>query len=262
MKCSKCGFEDNSDSKFCSNCGTPLVVSEPVVETVKEEVKPAEEVKAEEPKKEAPAPVAAPVVTPVAPAPAPAAPAQPEAPVAPVAPAPAVNRFAPNAGAVDMGKSSVIPEAPKAPVAPVVPVVAEEKAIPVDKKAAKKAEKEAKKNAKIDEKNTAKSSKAVAKAEAEQAKIDACPKCYKPVSATKFFWLMLINAIPVVGLVFSFFASLISPNRNIKRFEKAACIWSFILTLIVAGLICVGVFYFGDDNIFDILYDLGEALGF
>lgn len=239
MKCSKCGFEDNGDSKFCSECGSPLIIEEKATE----EVKVVEEVKKEEPK----TPEVVPVID---------------------TPAPTVNKFAPDTGAVDMGKSDVVPEAPKsqpapAPVvAPVAPVTKEEPLTKADKKAAKLADKEAKKNAKIEEKKTAKSQKVIAKAEAEQAKIDACPKCYKPVSATRYFWLMFINAIPVIGLIFSFFASLISPNRNIKRFEKAACIWSVILTLIVAGLICVGVFYFGDDNIFDIIYDLGDALGF
>ncbi len=170
------------------------------------------------------------------------------------------DKFMPNGGgAVNLGDNKA-PEAAAAVVAATVSEKTAEKK--VDKKAAKIAENEAKKQAKADAKQNAKDQKVLEKKEKEQSLLDSCPKCYKPVSTGTYFWLMLINAIPLVGLIFSFFASLIVPNRNIKKFEKAACIWLLILTLIVGVVILFGFFYFGDDDIFDIMYDLGDALGF
>ncbi|MCQ2482719.1 MAG: zinc ribbon domain-containing protein [Clostridia bacterium] len=170
----------------------------------------------------------------------------------------ATDRFMPNNGsAVNLSDN-------KATAAETVTAVAASNASEkkIDKKAAKIAENEAKKQAKADAKQNAKDQKALEKKEKEQNLLDSCPKCYKPVSTGVYFWLMLINAIPLIGLIFSFFASLITPNRNIKRFEKAACMWLLILTLIAGAVILFGIFYFGDDNIFDIMYDLGDALGF
>lgn len=100
-------------------------------------------------------------------------------------------------------------------------------------KANKKAEKEANKKNKADAKKNAKTEKAKSKLEAEKNIIEACPKGYKPVSYSTYFWLMLINCIPAVGLLFSFFASFIGTNRNIKRFERAAFTLLLILTIVV-----------------------------
>ncbi|MCR5528509.1 MAG: hypothetical protein K6F49_04730 [Saccharofermentans sp.] len=160
-----------------------------------------------------------------------------------------------------------VPE-PAAPVAPAT-------AAPVDPKAAKKAEKDAAAAAKKAEKDAAAAAKkaekdaaAVAKkaekeeakkaknqekAAEEQAKIDACPKEYRPVSTSKYFWYVFISFIPVVGFIFTVIMSLIPKNKNIKNFMRAILVYFIIgIILSLVGLI-VMVFVNGSslDGIID-----------
>lgn len=235
MKCPKCGFEEVGTSKFCGNCGASL--ADVVIKT--EEVK---DIAAEKP-------VAAKSTEGT----------QSEG---------GASKFMPNSGAVNIGNASedIKPDIPSTPLPgkgmPMAAPIVTSEPNKNDKKASKIAEKEAKKQSKAQAKTDAKNQKSLEKAELEQSKLEACPKCYKPKSTSFYFWFMLINAIPVLGLVVSFFASIISPNRNVKRFERAAFFWNLILLVIIGLVVCVGIFYFNDDNIYDILYDIGDAFGF
>lgn len=168
------------------------------------------------------------------------------------APVPA-SAYAGNGNAVEVAaaapviiQSQMPAEAPAAPVVPVDPKQAK-----ADEKARKKAE--------------AKQAKKARKDAEFQARINACPKEYKPVFTSKFFWLFFLSMIPVVGLIFCILASIFSYNRNVKSFERALllhyAIW-IILALIAALVI---FFTLGGDtfmNIFDAFGSFFEELAY
>ena len=147
-----------------------------------------------------------------------------------------------------------VPVVPAAPVAPVVPVV--------DKDAEKKAASEAKKAEKEAKKQEKKNAKAAEKRAKIQAKIDACPREYKPLSTSKCFWLLIIGGIPVIGIITSLILSIVPFNKNVKYMEKALFalhLVGIILTLI--GLL-VAVFVGGAEvkDIFGAFLDFFEEL--
>ena len=112
-----------------------------------------------------------------------------------------------------------------AAAAPVVDKTAADR-IAAEQKAIKKAEKEqAKKQAKIDKK---------AKQAAEfQAKIEQCPKDYRPVTTGVFFWCGLLCVLPVIGVIFTILFALIPRNKNFKNFARALLAWYLILFIVV-----------------------------
>ena len=142
--------------------------------------------------------------------------------------------------------------APAAPVeaaataaAAVDPKKAEKEAAAAAKKAekeaaaaAKKAQKEEAAAAKKAQKEEAKKAKNQEKAAEEQAKIDACPKEYRPVSTSKYFWYVFLSFIPVVGFIFTIFMSVAPKNKNIKNFMRAILVYFIIaLILLLVGLV-------------------------
>lgn len=128
-------------------------------------------------------------------------------------------------------KEEAVKEAPAAAAAPVVDKAAADR-IAAEQKAIKKAEKEeAKKQAKIDKK---------AKRAAEfQAKIEQCPKDYRPVTTGVFFWCGLLCVLPVIGIVFTILFALIPRNKNFKNFARALLAWYliFFIVMLVFALI-------------------------
>ena len=155
-------------------------------------------------------PVVEPVVTPVEPV-APVVPVTPVAPVTPVEPV----------------KEQVVP--------PVVPVAAPSEPAPVTMSKAdlKKQQKAEQKAAKQAAKNDAKKQKKLDKIAKEQEKKDACPKEYKPVSVSKYFWFGILSFLPLIGLVFTIITSIAPRNKNVKNFERAILVY-YIITIILA----------------------------
>ena len=177
------------------------------------------------------------------------------------APTPAeISGSAPVVVAAEPAKTEavVVPSAPVVDKAAADKIAAEKAAA---EKAAKKAEKEAaKKQAKIEKK---------AKQAAEfQAKIEQCPKDYRPVTTGKFFWSMLLCAIPVLGLLFTIIFSLIPLNKNFRSFARALLSW-YIIGLIVTLIFAVIAIFVMGQSVADFIWpfekffsDLAKAFGF
>lgn len=185
-------------------------VAEPVVEPVVEAapVAPVAEPVVEAAPVEAPAPVIQPIIT-----------APVEAPVAPVAAAAA-------APVVDAKAAAKEAEAKAKADAKAAAKEAKAKAA-AEKKAAKKASKEQA----VKDKNAAKAVEA-------QAKIDACPKEYKPVTTAGYFWRYFVSAIPVIGFIYTIIMAILPKNKNLKCFMRAVLVYQIIaLILAVIGLI-------------------------
>ena len=159
-------------------------------------------------------------------------------------------------------------ETPKeAPVVVAAPVVDSAAAANIEaqkkaaEKAARKAEKEeARKQAKIEKK---------AKKAAEfQAKIEQCPKDYRPVTIGVFFWCGLLCVLPVIGVVFTILFSLIPRNKNFKNFARALLAW-YVIALIVFLIFAVIATFVMGQSITDFIWpfekffsDMASALGF
>ncbi len=122
---------------------------------------------------------------------------------------------------------------PAAAVAAAAAAADPKKAAKAEAAAAKKAEKEAAAAAKKAKKEEAKKTKNQEKAAEEQAKIDSCPKEYRPVSVSKYFWYVFVSFIPVVGLIFTVAMSIVPKNKNIKNFMRAILVY-FIIGLILS----------------------------
>ena len=165
------------------------------------------------------APVVEPVVEPVTPV-EPVVPVTPVEPVTPVTP-------------VEPVKEQTVP--------PVVPVAAPAEAAPVTMSKAdiKKQQKAEQKAAKQAAKNDAKKQKKLEKIAKEQEKKDACPKEYKPVSVSKYFWFGLLSFLPVIGLIFTIITSIAPRNKNVKNFERAILVYYIIsiILLLIAGIV-------------------------
>lgn len=162
---------------------------------------------------------------------------------------PVVEKVAEAAAPVAEATPVVEPVVPVTPVVPVVPVTPEPSAAPVqaapvapnpaDLKKQQKAEQKAAKQA---AKKEAKKQKKMEKLSALQDKIDACPREYKPVSTSKYFWFGVLSFLPVIGLLFTLITSIVPRNRNVKNFERAILVY-YIIGIILA-LIAAIVFGF------------------
>ena len=83
-------------------------------------------------------------------------------------------------------------------------------------------------------------------------------------------WLMLLFAIPVLGLIFAIiFAASGKKNKSRKNFAKAALIWQIILICIVLSLIIVCHFFAPDlfdavinGTAYDVIDELGKIIPF
>ena len=163
--------------------------------------------------------------------------------------------------------------APAAVAVPVAPVespapTADPKAAAAAKKAEDKATKKAAdKAAKAEAKQNKKSEKKVKKTAEALAKIDQCPKEYKPVSTGTYFWTGFLCLLPVIGLIITIIMSIIPRNKNIKNFVRAIliadaiCIILFLIMAIVAVTV-------GGNQVADLMWpfaqfaeDMASALG-
>ena len=143
--------------------------------------------------------------------------------------------------------------------APVVDKTAKDR-IAAAQKAAKKEERaQARKQAKIDKK--------AKKAAEYQAKIEQCPKDYRPVSTGVFFWCGLLCVLPVLGLLFTIIFSLFPINKNFKNFARAILAW-YVIAIIVFLLFAIVVTLVMGQSIADYIWpferffdQIGQALG-
>ncbi len=144
--------------------------------------------------------------------------------------------------------------------APVVDKTAADR-IKAEEKAARKAEKEqARKQAKIDKK--------AQQAAAFQAKVEQCPRDFRPVGTGLFFWSMLLCSIPVLGLLFTIIFSLIPINKNFKHFARAILAW-YVIGLIVFLVFAIIVTFGMGQSISDFIWpfeqffsQIARAFGF
>ena len=279
MKCKKCDSEIVEGASFCSECGERVVIDSsdseatiseaPVVTQEPEEgfgvVKGIEivgEAKPEEPveaikedsaiveeslddtanlvvEAEAPVIAVAPVEdTPVVNA-APIVPIAPVVPIVPVVPA-----VAPTVSANPVATAAPAQNVPSQPTP--AQIAAAKKA---EEQAAKRAESakraEEAKKAKLEAKNQKKIDKKVK----QQELINVCPPEYKPISTAAYFWLMLLNCIPVVNIFMIIILSFAPKNKNLKSFERAFLMW--FLILLVIGIIASVFSYFFIQSAFE-----------
>lgn len=113
-------------------------------------------------------------------------------------------------------------------------------------------------DAKARKKAEAKQAKKAKKKAELEARINACPKEYKPISTAKYFWLFFFSVIPVIGILFSIIMSIVPYNKNVKSFERGILLhhamW-IILILIAALIIFIAL---GGDAVVDIIKAFGR----
>ncbi len=155
-------------------------------------------------------------------------------------------------------------EAPVVVAAPVVDSTAAAN-IEAQKKAAEKAARKAEKE---EARKQAKTEKKAKKAAEFQAKIEQCPKDYRPVTIGVFFWCGLLCALPVIGVIFTILFSLIPRNKNFKNFARALLAW-YVIALIVFLIFAVIATFVMGQSITDFIWpfekffsDMASALGF
>ena len=96
-------------------------------------------------------------------------------------------------------------------------------------------------------KREAKAKKASDKLLKEQGFKDQCPSMYKPVSTSRYFWLIFLLAIPVVGFIATIILSFAHRNRNVKAFVRAILAWdAIIILLFLIGMLCATFLGYGD----------------
>lgn len=72
---------------------------------------------------------------------------------------------------------------------------------------------------------------------------------YKPLSAWDYFWLQILFAIPIVGIIFLIIFSLSNSNINRRNFARSYfCVYVIIFIIIIILLIS-GAFSFVKDII-------------
>ena len=120
-----------------------------------------------------------------------------------------------------------MPETPKKEPAP-APVKVEKEPEIRDRKAEKAEAKEQRKREKRDQKRAK-----------IQAAIDQCPKEYKPLGTSAYFWLSILYSIPVLGFIFVLILSAVPRNRNLKNFTRAILVFYLIAIIIalIAGIV-------------------------
>ncbi len=98
---------------------------------------------------------------------------------------------------------------------------------------------------------------------APQPQVQAQPQPYitsenKVVGTGAFFWLMLLFALPVIGLIACLVMAFAPKNKNLKHFARAVLIW-MIVGIVCTGLL-VGSLYLFADNVWDSFTNtLGES---
>lgn len=175
---------------------------------------------------------------------------------------------------VDTSAKIEIPvEAVTAPTTVAVPVTPVEnnvapkvdaKAAAKEQKATEKAEKKAKKD---EAKQAKKNEKKAQKAAALQAKIDQCPKEYKPVSTGAYFWTGVLCYLPVIGLILTIIMAIAPRNKNLKNFVRAILI-ADVIAIIVSLIFAIIAVVVGGNEFGDLFWpfaqfveDMATALG-
>lgn len=168
---------------------------------------------------------------------------------------------------IEIPKEAVTSSAPVAvPVTPVpnsTPVVDTS----VDKKAKAAQEKAAKKAAKEEAAKNKKIEKKAKKAADLQAKIEQCPKDYRPVGTGTYFWTGFLCLLPIIGLIITIIMSIIPRNKNLKNFVRAILIADVIgiIAFLIMAIIAVAV---GGNEVADLIWpfaqfaeDMAAAMG-
>jgi len=161
------------------------------------------------------------------------------------------------------------PAAVAVPVTPVDTKVSDSKALDKSKKADEKASKKAADKAAKEEAKKNKNIEKKAKKAAEyQAKIEQCPKDYKPVSTGKYFWTGFLCNIPVLGLIITIIMSIAPRNKNLKNFARSILVADIIaiILFLIASIVAVAV---GGNKVTDLIWpfaqfaeDMASAMGF
>ncbi|MCQ2516865.1 MAG: hypothetical protein MJ094_08395 [Saccharofermentans sp.] len=170
---------------------------------------------------------------------------------------------------IEIPKDAVTaPASVAVPVAPVEAPVVDPKASAAAKKADDKAAKKAAdKAAKAEAKQNKKSEKKVKKTAEALAKIDQCPKEYKPVSTGTYFWTGFLCLLPAIGIIITIIMSIVPRNKNIKNFVRAILIADAIciILFLIMSIITVA---FGGNQVADLIWpfaqfveDMASALG-
>ena len=81
----------------------------------------------------------------------------------------------------------------------------------------------------------------------EQAMKDECPNVYKPVSTSRYFWLIFLLSIPVIGFIATIILAIAHRNRNVKAFVRAVLAWEVVIILLaLIGLLIATFCGYGD----------------
>lgn len=143
--------------------------------------------------------------------------------------------------------SDVIEEKIEAVVAPLPVADTSKEKEREEKKAQAKAKKEEEKRQKKLEK----------KAKAD-AIIENLPKEYRPISVSKYFWLIFLSFIPVLGPIITIFSAFIGTNKNRKNLQRS--ILAYYVVFMIITLCFLIILYFADFDTFINLMDVGDEL--
>ncbi len=67
---------------------------------------------------------------------------------------------------------------------------------------------------------------------------------YAPAKTGTYFWLIVLTAIPVIGFIAAAIIAFASKKLAVKRFLTAVLLAQVLVLVIIAALVCVGVFVF------------------
>lgn len=82
------------------------------------------------------------------------------------------------------------------------------------------------------------------------------PALYPAVGTGAYFGLMLLFALPVIGVLLCIIISLASKNKSLKNFAKATLIW-IVIGLVISGLI-IALFSFMSGPIITFFKDIAK----
>ena len=81
-----------------------------------------------------------------------------------------------------------------------------------------------------------------------QAAIDQCPKEYKPLGTSTYFWLSVLYSIPLLGFIFVLILSAVPRNRNLKNFTRAILVF-YLIAIIIALITGIVIMFLMPDPV-------------
>lgn len=81
-----------------------------------------------------------------------------------------------------------------------------------------------------------------------QAAIDQCPKEYKPLGTSAYFWLSVLYSIPLLGFIFVLILSAVPRNRNLKNFTRAILVF-YLIAIIIALITGIVIMFLMPDPV-------------